>query len=142
MKRITYAYESLLDGNLIKEEDIMYDANQYTEKKVETKEKLEEGVIKDDEVMEILEGTMSKFIKNWEAYVAKASGDVNPEQPAIQIKTHLGARYVITLPAGKEYHPKSKFGLWVKNYKRPPFVGQKIKSVTNEDGYFNVLIRQ
>lgn len=141
-QKITYAYESLIDGHYVKEEDIMYDPNKYTEKKVEARDKVEEGTIKDDEVIEVVEGTMAKFIKNWEAYVAKASGDVDPNAPAIQVKTMLGARYTITLPTSSEYHPKSKFGQWVKNYKKPPFVGQKVKSVANEDGYFNVLIRQ
>lgn len=118
----------------------MYEPNSYVEKKLEPREKVNEGTVKDDEIISVEEGTLGKLIKNWDAYVAGSQGEPDPNQAAIEVKSVLGARMTISLPKTKEYHPKSNFGKWAKRYKSPPQVGQKVKVIANENGFFNFLL--
>jgi len=112
-----------------------YNPSGWTEKEVENKA----GDIVDGVVTDIDDGTLGKFVKNWETF--DKSGKSKPSQPAILVKTDAkGASLMIALPEGKEFHPRSKMAQYVRTYKKPPFVGQKVKAMSDENGFYNLVL--
>jgi len=99
------------------------------------------GDITEGVVTEIEEGTLGGFVKSWEKF--DSSGESKKDQPAIMVKTSAkGASLMIALPPNgvKEYHTRSKMAQYVRTYKKPPFVGQKVKAMCNEDGFYNLIL--
>jgi hypothetical protein len=72
--------------------------------------------------------------------------DRNPEAPAINVVVEHNFNNVrsersktITLPPNNKAHPKSSMAKWIKQYTKPPEVGQKVTLIANEKGYFEIL---
>lgn len=124
-----------LNGHVIDKVEKM-DLNKYTEKKVEQREKGTKG---EDVVERIETGTLASLTGAlWEKY--NKDKDQDPETPAIKVFGKTGANKMIRLPEGKEYHPKSTFGLWVAAYGKPPHVGQKIDLIADSKGYWQIRL--
>ena len=94
-------------------------------------------------VIRIEEGTVKQFYSP-EA-LAKYE-DRNPEAAAINVVVEHQYNNVptqrsktITLPPNNKAHPKSSMAKWIKQYGKPPEVGQQVKLVANEKGYFEIL---
>lgn len=102
--------------------------------------KIEVGKIVETEVLEIKEGPMDSFVKDWATF--DKSGSANPKQDAIHVMTDTGASVLIGLPKTTDFHPKSKFGKWIKTYGRPPYVGQKVRAMVDSSGFYNVVLAQ
>lgn len=145
-KQKTDKYQSLYDGHIVTKtsdgvehsqinevDRMVYEPSKYTAKVVE------EGVETEDVVTDIIEGTKGQFIKAWDKY--NSNGNSKKEDPAIQVKTKMGSDLMIALPANGEYHPKSMMGMWVLTYKKPPYIGQKIKSFTDANGFYRIFLR-
>lgn len=133
-------YKSLVTGHLFDAKDIeVYRMYKPEDVKVKKKEKREEGIEIEDEVTKVDEGIMGSFIKNWESY--NTNGQSNKDDPALCVTCQSGARKIVKLRSDNQYHEKSGMGMWVKTYKKAPFVGQKVKSVTNENGFFEIVLR-
>lgn len=115
-------------------ETMKYEAEGWKETKIEV------GKIIDTEVTSIDEGKISSFVKDWGTF--DKTGSADPNQEAIQVKTDIGASVLIALPKTKEFHPKSKLGKWIKTYGKAPFVGQKVRAMTDTSGFFNVVLAQ
>jgi hypothetical protein len=109
-----------------------YNPDGWTEKEVNA------GAISETEVSEIKNGVLKDFVKDWSTF--DKAGTANPEQTAILVKTGAGASMLISLPEGKTYHPNSKLGKWIKTYKKAPYKGQKVKVMTDENGFNNILL--
>jgi hypothetical protein len=94
-------------------------------------------------VIKIEEGTLKDFYR---AEALAKFEDRNPEAPAINVVVELKHDGIvmqrgktITLPPNNLAHPKSTMAHWIKQYGKPPVVGQKVTLVANERGYFEVL---
>lgn len=134
---MTAKYRSLVDSHIVDIEVYrMYKPENVEVKKVE---KREEGIEVEDEVTEIKDGTLGSFIKDWETY--NKNGNSKKDDPVIYVCCSTGARKIVKLTPDGKYHPKSTMGSWMKTYKKAPFVGQKVKSVTNENGFFEIVLR-
>jgi len=129
-------YSSLYDGHLIDEVDIMYEPNSYVEKK----SKNEVGKTYEDKIASVNEGTLASFIKDWETFKSKCEHPPDANQPTLEVRSELGAKKLIALPVGKEYSPKSNFGRWIKNFKAPPQIGQEVRVIVDDDGFFQFLL--
>ena len=112
-----------------------YNAEGWVEKEIENKA----GDIVEGTVSEIEDGTLGKFVKDFSKF--DKSGKSNKEQPAILVKTSAkSASLMIALPEGKDYHPKSKMAQYIRTYKKAPFIGQKIKAMSDENGFYNLIL--
>lgn len=113
-------------------ESMVYNPDKLVEKKVEV------GKVVDDEIVQIQEGKKKDFVTDWEKYES-AYPNANPNQECIRVLTTLGCRVDINLPKdGTTYSPASMLAKWERNFGKVPFVGQKIKSVVNKKGWFEV----
>jgi len=96
------------------------------------------GQISETEVTEIKSGVLKDFVKDWQTF--DKTGNANPDQSSILVKTGAGASMLIALPEGKTYHPNSKLGKWIRTYKKAPHVKQKVKVMTDENGFNNIIL--
>ena len=110
-----------------------YKSDAYTLGKEEKKPTLD-----DDKVIAVTEGTLGGFVKDWEKFDPEGRSD--KEQPAIEVTTASKARLMIALPAGKNAHPRSKMGQWIKKYGKAPHVGQEVTSTPNSEGFYRIVL--
>lgn len=144
-------YKSLVDGSIVvvnnnehlnfKSSEIQEVYRMYKPEEVSVKkiEKREEGLEVEDEIVKVEDGTLGSFIKDWDTY--NKNGQSKKEDLAICVFGSTGAKKIIKLREDNQYHPKSAMGVWLKTYKKAPYVGQKVKSVTNENGFFEIILR-
>jgi hypothetical protein len=96
------------------------------------------GTMNEVTVSEIKEGNLKELVGNWEKF--NKQGEANPEQRAIKVVTSSKAARTVPLPEGDECHPKSIMGRWIKTYGAAPFVGQKVKTMVNADGFEDIVL--
>jgi len=110
----------------------------------EDKSLLPKDTILEAEIGQINDGTVKDFVKNTD----KWQGDI--KGPAINVvlevkngeeKIEMSQVFTYTEENGTTiYTPKSNLGKYVKKYGGLPVVGQKVKIITNSDGFGKVKL--
>jgi len=89
-------------------------------------------------VVEIEHGVVGDFVRNPE----KWNGNLDVKCVNVVIENENGVTFgkIITLPEeGYKVHPQSNLGKYISMYKKPPFVGQKVMTIT-KNGFQRLLL--
>jgi hypothetical protein len=132
MKQFTLTGRCLTENETKEVDEMTYNSEGWKETKIEV------GKILETEVLEIKEDKISTFVKNWDTF--DKTGSADPNAPAILVVTSVGANVLISLPKGKDYHPKSKLGKWIKTYGKAPYLGQKVRAMVDSSGFYNIVL--
>jgi hypothetical protein len=108
----------------------------YNPKEFVEKQLPKAGTRIDATVKEVSHGTIGDFIAP-DVLVKWDNADPNGEAIEVHAETSDGLirKVVITLPADKSVHPRSKLAQWKKAYGEYPHEGQDVYLITDAEGF-------
>lgn len=118
----------------------MYNPGALSEAETAEKDTSSKGRMVETEVTQILEGRVRDFVRDFEKYKRGSKGKASMDDPAIRVITSFKAALMITLPKDNIVTQKSFLGRWKRTYGDYPKVGQKVKAICNNRGYYDIYL--